>query len=537
MLLSKPIIMNKSLYLSLVVMIGVVLTSCDLEVKPTDSYDQESFWYGRKTAEAGLTGCYAALTSDHLYGNASVLWEECASPNAYNYDNRSGWNSISLGTHTADISIVGNRWAAAYTGIGRCNLLINHIDNNRELTSAEIGQMKAQARFLRALYYQILITYYDKVPFMTDDPNTSQAGLGRTNRSEIVTFILSELDEVAGVLPNQYNSSSDIGKATKGAALALKAKLLLFEASPLFNTEGDKEKWRAAADAAKAVIDMGIYNLSSNYRSLFLESNENGKESIYNVQFIREPDLGSSFDVTLRQFNNCAPLKELVDAYWMTDGKPRAESVHQNSPAYENLDPRFKQTVVYPGATFMGETVKTDGTNVNYKVIQTGFTFKKYSVYDAAAASSADIALGDKYSPINYMIFRYADILMMYAEAKNELGELTEDIWNNTIRPIRVRAGFTAASALNYPGNDQQLLSTHVHYERRIEFAGEGYYYNDIRRWKTAEQELSGAIHKFDGTTIITRTFDVARDYWWPVATSQIELNPALRPNNPGWGN
>jgi starch-binding outer membrane protein, SusD/RagB family len=528
--------MKKIFYIA-VAAVCSLLASCDLEVFPTDSYDQETFWYGRKTAEAGLTGCYAALMSDHLYGNASVLWEECASPNAYNYDNRSGWNSIALGTHTADISIVANRWAAAYTGIGRCNLLINHIDANRDMTVTEIGQMKAQAKFLRALYYQILITYYDKVPFMTDDPNTAQGKLPRTERAEIVKFIIKELDEIAAILPARYSASLDNGRATKGAALALKARLLLFEASPLFNTTGDAQKWRDAANAANAVITSGVYGLHTNYRSLFLEASENSRECIFGVQFIREPNLGSSFDVTLRQYNNVAPLKGLVDAYWMMDGKPRNESVYQGSTGYENMDPRFKQTVVYPGSTFMGEVVKTDGTNVNYKVIQTGFTFKKYSVYDAAAASSADIALGDKYSPIDYMVFRYADVLLSYAEAKNELGEMTEEIWNNTVKLIRERAGFTAASALNYPGNDQNILRTHIRYERRIEFAGEGFYYNDIRRWKTAETVLNGAIAKFDGTTIITRTFNAQRDYWWPVASSQLELNPALRPNNQGWGN
>src|SRR5690606_28326426 len=139
-------------------------------------------------------------------------------------------------------------------------------------------------------------------------------------------------------------------------------------------------------------------------------------------------------------------------------------------------------------------------------------------------------------SEINYMILRYADILLMYAEAKNELGELTEDIWNITVREIRKRAGFSVASALDYPGSDPEVLRDHIRYERRIEFAGEGYYYNDIRRWKIAETVMPGAIEKHDGTTIISRSFDANRDYWWPVSTTQMELNPNLKPNNPGWG-
>jgi len=525
-----------------IILLGVLclgFSACELEVEPTDSYDQETFWYGAKTAKAGLTGCYAGLKDNAgpLYGNASVLWEECASPNAYNYDNRLGWNSIALGTHTADISVVTNRWKSAYTGIGRCNLLLANIDKSRELSPDEIVQMKAQARFLRALYYQILITYYDKVPFITDAPAVDQGTLARTDRAEIVSFLITELNEVAGILPVRYTASTDQGRATRGAALALKARLLLYEASPLFNTANDREKWQQAANAAKAVMDMGQYSLYANYRGLFSQTAENSTESIFNVEFMDEPNMGSSLDITLRQFNNAAPLRDLIDAYWMLDGKPRSASVYQNASDYENLDPRFKQTIVYPGATFMGETVKTDGTNVNFKVIQTGYTFKKYTIYDAGAASAYDAALGEYRSPINYMVLRYADILLMYAEAKNELGELTEDVWNSTIKMIRQRAGFTAATALNYPGNDATVLEQHIRYERRIEFAGEGYYYNDIRRWKVAETVLNGPIKKFDGTTIINRTFNPNRDYWWPVPSTQIEQNPNLRPNNPGWGN
>lgn len=129
-----------------------MLQSCDLTVLPTDKYDQESFWLGAKTAEAGLVGCYSALANQYLYGNASVLWEEAASPNAYNYDNRLGWNNIALGTQTTDIALVNGRWSAAYIGIGRCNALLDNIDLNSELASSQIQQMKAQARYLRALF-------------------------------------------------------------------------------------------------------------------------------------------------------------------------------------------------------------------------------------------------------------------------------------------------------------------------------------------------------------------------------------------------
>ncbi len=134
------------------------------------------------------------------------------------------------------------------------------------------------------------------------------------------------------------------------------------------------------------------------------------------------------------------------------------------------------------------------------------------------------------------MLLRYADVLLMYAEAKNELGEMTEEIWNRTVKTIRQRAGFTSSSALAYPGNDADEIRRHIRYERRVELAGEGTYYNDLRRWREAENVMNNlSICKHDGTLIGTRNFNKERDYWWPVPSSQIEIAPTLRPNNPGW--
>lgn len=527
--------MKQYIYIFSVISLSILLISCNLEEVSPDEYDQDTFWYSAKTAEAGLTGCYSVLLNAGLYGGATAIWEETASPNAYNYHNSNGWNSIALGTQTADIGIFEARWRAAYTGIGRCNLLINNIGQSRELSSAQIEQMKAQARFLRVLYYHILTIYYDKVPFSTNIASLADWNLPRTNRKIIVEFLIQELDEISRILPRTENSAKDKGRPTAGAALALKTKILLFEASPLFNSSNDKTKWQAVSDAAEKVITTGGYDLFPNYRTLFSLQNKNSVECIFDVQCVNISNYGTSFDIVLRQYNTCAPLQGLVDAYWMRDGKPRNESVFISSTDYKDMDPRFYHTVVYPGSTFMGQVVKTDGSNSMFTNVQTGYTFKKYSIYDSHTPTSEEAQMGENRSPINYMILRYADILLMYAEAKNELGELTENVWNKTIRPIRARGGFTMGSALDYPGNDYNLLLEHIRYERRIEFAGEGYYYNDLRRWMIAENELPETIRKFDGTPIITRTFNRNRDYLWSVPSSQIELAPTLLPNNPGW--
>src|SRR5690606_36474537 len=152
----------------------------------------------------------------------------------------------------------------------RCNALLDNIDRNTVLSAPEIVQMKAQARFLRALFYQILVTYYKDVPLITSEPQLEQKDAPRDSHEDVVGFIVRELDEIAPLLPVRYASRADAGRPTRGAALALKARLLLFEASPLVNTAGAAEKWTAAANAAKAVMDLGQYGLYSSYRNLFL---------------------------------------------------------------------------------------------------------------------------------------------------------------------------------------------------------------------------------------------------------------------------
>ncbi|MGN0189955.1 MAG: RagB/SusD family nutrient uptake outer membrane protein, partial [Candidatus Cryptobacteroides sp.] len=356
------------------------------------------------------------------------------------------------------------------------------------------------------------------------------------DRKVILDFILSELDEAADMLPRKWTSASDEGRATSGAALALKARLLLFEASPLCNPDNDTEAWTRAAEAAKAVMDLNIYSLHKNYTELFTEAGEHSAECIFNMEAAFSPaGNGHSMDIVMRQYNSAAPLKNLVDSYRMKDGKPRAESAYSASGTYSDLDPRFYGTIVYPGSTWMGETVKTDNTNTRFTNKQTGFIYKKYTVYTEAVPASAYLNLSSECSPVNIMIIRYADVLLWYAEAMNEAGLMTSSVWNRTVRLIRERAGFTEASALDCPATYDAVKDA-ILYERRIEFSGEGTWYNDLRRLKLCETQMASLeIFNSDGVQIGTRNFSPDRDYWWPVPANQIELDPNLAPNNQGW--
>ena len=220
--------MKKIIYFGLSLLLSAAAVSCSMDFEPTGAYSDKTFWYSAKNAESGLTGCYLPLRNGSMFGGMAIVMEECATPNAYNYANTLNWNDLAKGSHTADGSIFAGRWKDAYTGIGRCNMLLQHIGLNKELSAEAVTQMKAQARFLRALYYSVLTTYYYKAPLIVDSPDISQVGRTRTDRAEMIRFIVDELGDIAKILPRTYTAKSDQGRPTAGAALALRARVLNF---------------------------------------------------------------------------------------------------------------------------------------------------------------------------------------------------------------------------------------------------------------------------------------------------------------------
>jgi hypothetical protein len=510
------------------VTLGLLAGGCNkslLNTSPKDQYVESNFWKSQAAAQAGLSACYAVMTGSGLWGgDATPLFEEGASPNAYDYDNSMGFNLIAEGLQSASSSgIIPGRWKACYTGIGRCNTFLVKVDEV-SMDNPTKTRMKGEAYFLRALYYFTLQNYYGAVPLILAPPDrATQTNVKRTDRKDVIAKVVSDLDSAAAALPLKY-TGGDIGRATKGAALALKAKVLLWEASPLFAGANDPAKWQAAADAAQAVMTLSGtgYGLYADYRGLFLPQNENNKEVIFDVQFIY-PDLGNSFDLIDKQYNTNAPLLDIAQAYTMKNGLPITDPASGYDPAhpYANRDPRLYQTIVYPGDTFMTVPV----TPSRFAI--TGYGLKKYSIYDKGAPPSGKSDLKGGQSETNYILLRYADVLLMYAEAKNEASGPDASVFS-ALNSVRSRAGLPAVST----ALTQDSLRSVIRHERRVEFAGEGMYYNDIRRWKTAEQVLGQSIYKYDGSKIETRKFNPARDYWWPIPQTEKDLNPNLTQND-----
>ncbi len=495
------------------------LTGCResfLEVTPTDRFTQDTYWNTKEQGEAASNATYAVLLNGNsIYSARNAVYLDALTPNTYQYN--AAENLISRGLHDANTAKFNETWSSSYLGIGRANNFLANID---KVTMDETlkKRYKAEAKFLRALYYFPLWNLFGGAPLITEATNfETQATLPRNTSDELLAQILKDLDEAAAgdFLPISY-SGAEKGRATRGAVYAFKARVLLYA-----------QRWQEAAVAAKKVIDLNAYTLFPDYRGLFYLENEGNPEVIFDVQY-KFPEFTHSLDVSLDQQLGSAPLPTLVNDYYGTDGKPISSSaVYNAARPFENRDSRLQATVILPGTTFKGATV----TDIQYP--STGYGHKKYTIFKDNEKPTIVPTSGT--SELNYIVLRYADVLLMYAEAQNEVAGPTSGTGltvEAAVNLVRQRAKMPVLPT----GLNQAQMRTEIRHERRIELAGEGLYYFDIRRWKIAEQVLNTDVHNHKGARIDARVFNPNRDYLWPVPSIAIQNNPALK-QNPNYGN
>lgn len=483
------------------------MVACEhlLETQPTDFYTEDSFWKTSTHVEEAVTGIYQALVHGDLYNDQTPFMFEVMSPNAYHKDNFQSAHDFAIGTHTGTTLGMNNvTWRGSYRGIGRANMVIDRAPTV-EMDAALKTRLVGEAKFLRAFFYQKLNVLFDGVPLILNSPDAAEhASTPRSSYAEVKAQILNDLDEAIASLPASYNAAND-GRVTKGAALALKAQVHLQD-----------HEYSEVVSAIDQINDLGVYALFPDYNGLFRKANEGNAEIIFDVRF-QSPQVRNSYDIIHAQYNTQAPVQGLVDAYQMIDGKPIDESpLYDPAKPYENRDPRFAQTIVYLGAPWRNRVA--DAADLH----QTGYTFRKYTEYNETTIGTISN------SDINYVVLRYADVLLMYAEALNELQGPTAAVYA-AINEVRQRPSVDLPPLPT--GLDKEAMREAIRLERRIELAGEGSYFYDIRRWGTIDEEMNSAVHTHSGAVIQSRSFNPSRDYIWPIPYTQIDLNPALEQN------
>ncbi|MDR1555733.1 MAG: RagB/SusD family nutrient uptake outer membrane protein [Tannerellaceae bacterium] len=504
----------------MIIYVCCVASACNdmMNIDATDFFRDDAYWQTENQAIEAVNGCYRALNDADLYGNggagAAINNYECMTPNAYHKDNLYNTHDFAIGSQSATtLGMNLITWRGCYRGIGRCNNVIDKI-TGISMDEKLKTRLIAEAKFLRALYYHKMNVVFNGVPLVLTPPNVEEhSRLARASYEEVKAQILKDLDEAVPALETKYPSEQD-GRATKGAAFALKAKVLLQDLD-----------YSGTIGACESLFALNRYELFPDYNGIFRQANTGNSEVIFDVRW-KYPNTNCDYDIIHAQYNVQAPVQELIDAYQMIDGKSITESpLYDSANPYENRDPRFNQTILWIGKPWRNRIA--DASDLH----QTGYGFIKYTEYTATTTGALST------SDIPYVVLRYADVLLMYAEALNELLAAPDEKVYRTVNEVRGR------ESVNMPplpdGLTKEQMREAIRLERRIEMAGEDDYFYAIRRWKTIETDMNASVHTcsiapYTGAVIETRHFNPARDYYWPIPYTEIDLNPELE-QNPGY--
>ena len=551
----------KHIFLSLSLVIsfsGYDFLDCD----ESSEYTKEDVFSSFERTKRMVSNIYSYLPYDFCQVDGAML--DAATDDAVHVYEKSDIQKMNNGTWSANNS-VDDVFGKMYEGIRAANLyLVESKDldfkeweysDEYQNVMMEFKNTPYEVRFLRAFFYFELIKRYRNVPLITTVLNSEEANrVEPSSFEDIAAFIINECSDVAKSLPVNYSgfASKETGRITKGAALALKSRVSLYLASPLFNAQSDKTKWIAAAKSAFEIIgnqSLG-YSIEPKYETLFTPSNNVNPEVILCRPVGETGDFERSnypMGVEGGKTSTC-PTQNLVDAFEMKNGDPFSwdnEAMAKNP--YENRDNRLFYTIVYNGMSWPKNPVEIWEGGKNGLPLQnatvTGYYLKKY--LNKEIEFSAGSKVTKKHH--NWILFRYAEILLNYAEAMINAydnpnykdAELTMSALE-AINLIRTR-GIVKLPPLSNTISASVFMDKLKH-ERRVEFAFEGHRFWDIRRWKDLEKtgDIYGVkIEKVNGETKYTKFLLESRKissrmYFYPIPANEIFINKKLKQNT-GW--
>lgn len=584
---------RKHIILSLALLTGLNFVSCEIDKQPLNGPTVGAFPVNAEEAEYGLLGAYKALT----------LLDASSTPFIHVIDNvtdvgyaRPGNNYTPAITssYTTDNALATKPWAAHYKTIGRVHTVLDNLTSLKENTPPEkYNQLEAELRFVRAYAYSQLIELYGDVPLLTKTLQLDEAEtITKTPKAQVQQWIMDEMSEVADHLPISQSSSGNV-RAGRVAAYMLKARVALYA-----------KKYDIAIEASNKALQLaeGVYNLTPfnsslqhagkghtfgepNVSNIFghegfksskewiwvMEYNMNIDGNAHNQQYYAASRLG-------RGVAYWGPTQDFIDSFQDKEGKPITESViYDEDKPFENRDPRLDMYCVRPGSRFLGyqfEMNSTYRTVSNYWPVINGTSATPSSVANtdqSNAARSYSGYLWRKHSDIadfnstsvngksdlNVGIFRYAELLLIYAEAKIEANQIDASV-AEAINKIRRRANMPDISS----NLSQADMRKALRYERKIELASDGLRWYDIRRWDIANDIMNGTIYlnrdakgwkknaiqsidenyspkynkteavKYFGTQNVV--FKVNKDERWPTPIAETTVLPKVE-QNPGY--
>jgi hypothetical protein len=520
-------ILNKT---GLLLVLAIVLNACSddfLNKQRTDQLSAEVFFTTKSDLDQALTSCYA------LIQNQSYTWSvpifECITDNGYGSTGIWNTQNISRGPLTSTTGSIGDIYSTSYSRIARYNIFLKNLAeySGSDLSDEERVQYEAEARLLRAMAYFELYKFYGAVPLIVEPLAYENQDQPKAEESAIFNQVIADLDYAIARLPARAFSGSN-GHFVKTSAQVVKARALIYTA---YNDDktAKSDVMSQVRQLTNEIINTGFYRIESSYRGLFcddLGEQDGNPEFIFTINYVGPLNPAyaaysegpfNGYCTSVDQGGRCQPLPNFVLEYEFIDGTPFSESnpLYDPTDIYKNRDPRMAQTIYTESVTF------ENGFTANSGPTLTGFSFWKI----VTGTNAVDIYTKNLSS--DWPLMRYAEVLLMHAEAVNELDGPTEEV-HRAINQIRARTGIEMPPLASGLTKDQMRQA--IRKERRIELAFEGFRYDDVKRWKIAEERLN--MDASEG--VLNRTFE-KKNYHWPLPQSEVDKSNDILLQNPDY--
>ena len=560
-------------YMTLAAFAVMTLAACNdefLDRMPHDEMTDANFWQTEAHVKSVANTFTSALQGKYWLNITEIMAD--SAPWAVT----TAFRTIGAGNFTTETSQINSLWVTAYTGIGRVNYFLNNYHRaDGKVDEKVLARYAAEAYFYRAYNYWVLTSYFGDVPYITDELNVESPDVyrGRDKRATVIANVAKDLEDHYKDLPEYVAAgSAEFGRVSQCAALALLSRIYLYNE---MYSEAVNAAERAMANSYHELYSTG--NPNEDYVNLFnwtgrASRNAMNKETL--LAFVYNYDLGESARTSHNLSRECwvpgdyarfVPTNSMIEAYLTKDGQiwdPSTANSYED--VFKDRDPRMVQSILAPNTPWeggkSGDLLSTDDKIYTYPLLTNNKTAAMtYSGYYMRKYVEPSTVKYVGHDDNDLVMLRYAEVLLNYAEAKERLGGLNQSDLDKTINLLRDRVGMVHMKLDNLPAGSD--IRTEIQRERRIELFFEGHRYFDIIRWKQGHllgEDLLGVNKRWldqsrlavdlnkdltwktkDGQQYLLietgRTFNPDKHYLLPIPFKQMQLNPNLAPQNPGW--
>jgi hypothetical protein len=502
--------------------IVAVATGCSksfLDKRSLTQLGEASFWKTEQDAVLGVNGIYEVLQdrvlfSGNLNGTAGLPMYDTFGDNAYNSFKFEGPGNFMSANIDPSNAFFSSLWVSLYKGIARANNALENMDKipTTAMSDSSRKALRGQALFLRSLFYMHLAMYFEDAPLILKVQTLAESYVPKNTYQQLSTQIVNDLKEAITLLPVRY-SAAQYGYATRGAALGMLARFQLYN-----------KDHQGVMDATTTLLTMG-YALNPNYSQLFTEAGEFSNEILFSVRFSQDAsNNGELFSGTFLAAPKVdqQPMPNLVRDYYCTDGRPITTSpLYSAANPKNNRDPRLTASVYFRNDIFITDLNRAFTGNT-----ATGFGLKKYIRTAASAAGIGVFNPGGQ----DFIVLRYADVLLMRAEAMVELNQLAGAY--ALVNQVRARVGMPTVQAVEGSALTQAAFRDVIRHERRVELAFEGLRFYDLKRWGAVQAAFQRVA--VDNIAGYGATFRGTRSEIFPIPLSELNANSQLT-QHPAW--